>query len=108
MAHLFEIDTSNDRRYIISASRPQRRKRIEIYAIPLRDRLPRCKIPLQPEDDDAVLDLPTVLTRCYDGGGYDLLLDYSKAPPGSLSKAEEEWMAALLCEKGLQTAPAEQ
>ena len=28
--------------------------------------------------------------------------------PVSLSKAEEEWMAALLCEKGLQTAPAEQ
>ena len=81
---------------------------MEVYAIPLRDRLPRCKIPLQPEDDDAVLDLPAILARCYEVGGYDLLLDYSKPPPVSLSKPEEEWMEALLLEKGLRTAPAQQ
>ena len=107
-ARLFDINAPHDWRYIISTSRPQRRTSVEVYAIPLRDRLPRCKIPLLPEDDDAVLDLPAILARCYEVGGYDLLLDYSKPPPVSLSKPEEEWMEALLLEKGLRTAPAQQ
>ena len=107
-ARLFDIIAPHDWRYIISTSRPQRRNRVEVYAIPLRDRLPRCKIPLLPEDDDAVLDLPAILARCYEVGDYDLLLDYSKPPPVSLSKPEEEWMEELLLEKGLRTAPAQQ
>ena len=107
-ARFFEVHAPQDWRYIISASRPQRRTSLEVYAIPLRDRLPRCKIPLLPEDDDAILDLPAVFSRCYDMGDYDLLLDYSKPPPVSLSKAENEWMEALLLEKGLRTAPAQQ
>ena len=107
-ARLFEVTAPQDWRYIISVSRPQRRTSVEVYAIPLTDRLPRCKIPLLPDDDDAVLDLPAILARCYEVGGYYLLLDYSKPPPVPLSKAEEEWMEALLLEKGLRTAPVQQ
>lgn len=59
-------------------------------------RLPRCRIPLRPPDPDAVLDLPAVFTRCYDVGGYDLLIDYSKPPPVPLSDAKKEWVAKLL------------
>ena len=105
-ARHFEVIAPQDWRYIISISRPQVRTSVEVYPIPLRDRLPRCVIPLLPEDDDAVLDLPAVLTRSYEVGGYDLLLDYSKPPPVSLSKAEEEWMEALLLDKGLRRPPA--
>lgn len=104
---LFELHSPHDWRYNICISRPQRRTSVEVYAIPLRDRLPRCKIPLLPEDDDAVLDLNAVLARCYDVGAYDLLLDYSKPPSVSLSKAEEEWLESLLLEKGLRTAQAQ-
>ncbi len=107
-ARLFEVTAPQDWRYIISVSRPQRRTSVEVYAIPLTDRLPRCKIPLLPDDDDAVLDLPAILARCYEVGGYYLLLDYSKPSPVSLSKAEEKWMEALLLDKGLRTAPAQQ
>ena len=57
-ARLFEVDAPHDWRYIISISRPQRRASLEVYPIPLKDRLPRCKNPLLPEDDDAVLDSP--------------------------------------------------
>ena len=106
-ARFFELHSPHDWRYNICISRPQRRTSVEVYAIPLRDRLPRCKIPLLPEDDDAVVDLNAVLARCYDVGAYHLHLDYSKPPPVSLSKAEEEWMEALLLEKGLRTAPAQ-
>ena len=107
-ARYFELHSPHDWRYIISISRPQRRTSVEVYAFPLRERLPRCKIPLLPEDSDAVLDLPAVYARCYEIGDYDLLLDYGKPPPVSLSKAEEEWMEALLLEKGLRTAPVQQ
>ncbi len=107
-ARFFELHSPHDWRYNICISRPQSRTSVEVYAIPLRDRLPRCKIPLLPEDNDAVVDLNSVLARSYDVGAYHLLLDYSKPPPVSLSKAEEEWLEALLVEKGMRTAPAQQ
>lgn len=107
-ARRFRVTTPRDWRYIVSISRAQQLMQVEAYAIPLRERLPRCKIPLLPEDNDAVLDLPAVFTRCYDVGGYDLLLDYRQPPPVELSEAEEKWMAALLEEKGLRTALAQQ
>lgn len=107
-ARTFELHSPHDWRYIVSVSRIQRRTSVEVYAFPLRDRLPRPKIPLLPEDGDAVLDLPAVYARCYEIGDYDLLLDYSNPPPVSLSRAEEEWLEALLLEKGLRTAPAAQ
>jgi hypothetical protein len=92
-----------DWRYLINISRAERRweNALEIYAVPLRDRLPRCRIPLRPPDPDAVLDLPAVFTRCYDVGGYDLLIDYSQPPPVPLSDDEKTWLANLLQEKRL-------
>ena len=107
-ARRFRVTTPQDWRYIISISRSQQRTHVEAYPIPLTERLPRCKVPLLSQDDDAVLDLPAVFTRCYEVGDYSLLLDYRQPPPVALSKAEEEWMEALLVEKGLRTAPAEQ
>jgi len=107
-ARRFRVTTPPDWRYIVSISRSEQRAQVEAYAIPLRERLPRCKIPLLPEDDDAVLDLPAVFTRCYDAGGYDLVLDYRQPAPVELSEAEEKWVAALLEEKGLRTATKRQ
>jgi hypothetical protein len=92
-----------DWRYLINISRAERRweNALEIYAVPLRERLPRCRIPLRPPDPDAVLDLPAVFTRCYDVGGYDLLIDYSQPPPVPLRDEEMVWVANLLQEKRL-------
>lgn len=85
-------------RYHICVTRIRPTPRIEVYPATLQQRLPRCRIPLRPEDKDAVLDLPAVFTRCYDIGGYDLLVDYSQPPPVPLSPADKEWMAQLLQE----------
>jgi len=94
-----------DWRYLISISRTKRLG-IEFYAVPLRERLPRCRIPLRPPDPDAVLDLPMVFTRCYEVGGYDLLIDYRQPPPVPLRDEELVWVEQLLQEKGLrQSAP---
>jgi hypothetical protein len=90
-----------DWRYRINISRGRRRKVLEVYAIPLRDRLPNCRIPLRPPDADAVLDLTAVFNRCYDVGSYDLLIDYSRLPDVPLQEAEAAWLRTHLQEKGL-------
>ena len=102
LARAFEITSPPGWRYIVSISRPHRRSQLEFYAIPLPARLPRCRIPLRRADPDVVLDLPAVFTRCYEVGGYDLLIDYQQAPPVALNKAEAEWMTTLLVDQGLR------
>jgi len=104
LARSFEINSPHDWRYIVSISRPHQRKKLEFYAIPLKDRLPICRIPLRRADADVVLDLPSVFTHCYDFGGYDLIVDYGQAPPVALNVEEKEWLAALLIESGLRGA----
>ena len=90
-------------RYVVNISRAERRRELELYAIPLQQRLPRCRIPLRPTDADAVLDLPAVFTRCYDVGGYDLLIDYSHLPDTPMQDEEKAWLVNLLQEKGLRS-----
>lgn len=96
LARLGRIDEPVGWRYIVSVLRNQNGAKIEAYPISLRQRLPRCRIPLLPEDDDAILDLPAVFTRCYDVGGYDLLVDYSQPPTAELSPDDEAWRVTLL------------
>jgi hypothetical protein len=100
LAHALPITKPQGWRYMITISRPHRRSHLEFYALTLKDRLPRCRIPLRRADPDVVLDLPTVFTRCYEAGGYDLLLDYQQEPPVSLYGAEAEWVANHLKEQG--------
>ena len=102
LARKLTIDNPPDWRYMISISRAHERSRLQVYAVPLHQRLPRCRIPLRMADADVVLDLPAVFTRCYDVGGYDLLIDYTQAPPVALGDAEAQWLTALLAEKGLR------
>jgi hypothetical protein len=52
-----------------------------------------------------VLDLTAVLTRTYDVGSYDLLIDYNQPPDTPLRDAEAAWMDSYLQEKGLRSAP---
>ena len=99
LARTADITSPLDWRYVISISRAHRRSDLEIYAFPLRDRLPRCRIPLRAADPDVVLDLPAVFDRCYEVGGYDLVVDYAQDPPVTLSVAEKEWLHMRLQEQ---------
>ena len=96
-----------DWRYLINISRAGRRSALEIYAVPLRDKLPNCRIPLRPPDADAVLDLTAVFNRCYDIGSYDLLIDYAKSPSVPLRDAETVWLENFLQQKNLRPDSAE-
>lgn len=96
------IGSPPDWRYIVCTSRATNRLAVEVYAMGLKDRLPRCRIPLLAPDPDAVVDLTAVFNRCYDVGSYDLLIDYTQPPEAPLSKYEVEWVADRLQEKGLR------
>lgn len=75
----------------------------EYYPIPFRNRLPRIRVPLSAGDEDAVLDLPAVLARTYDEGGYAVQIDYHRPPRPPLSPDNAAWAEALLIEKGVRT-----
>jgi Protein of unknown function (DUF4058) len=89
-------------RYLVSVRRAPERYQREVYPIPLQRRLPRVGIPLREPDPDVRLDLRTILTQCYDNGGYADLVNYRQAPPVTLSSEEAAWTDGLLKGRGLR------
>ena len=102
LARNVPITNPADWRYLINISRAGQRNVLELYAVPLRDRLPNCRIPLRPPDGDAVLDLTAIFTRTYDIGSYDLLIDYSQSPDTSLRDFETIWLNTHLQKQGIR------
>jgi hypothetical protein len=72
----------------------------EVYALPLRERLPAIRVPLRETDADVPLDLQPLLDRCYDNGGYQDDLDYEAEPDPPLEGDDAAWVDAHLREKG--------
>jgi hypothetical protein len=113
-AHLLEIDLLRQGQrvpmqqplpaaaYFIFLSRVERRPLTEIWPLSLKDSLPVIPVPLLPDDQDAALDLQLVFTTTYDLLGYDLALDYTRAPEIPLPKEDAAWAEALLRAAGLQ------
>jgi hypothetical protein len=75
----------------------------EVYAVPLRERLPTIGIPLRPTDGDVPLDLQAVMEKCYRFGGYDEDFDYNVEPVPPLAPADAVWADALLRKKRRRT-----
>jgi hypothetical protein len=88
--------------YLVSLHRGGQGMRFEVWPIPLRQRLPRIRVPLADGDPDLVLDLQAVLDRCYDEGALARTLDYRQAMPVPLSRADADWADQLLRERGLR------
>jgi hypothetical protein len=88
--------------YLVSLHRGGQVRRFEIWPIPLRERLPRIRVPLMESDPDVVLDLQAVFDRCYDEGPYTRGLNYDRELPALLKQADAEWAQALLRERGLR------
>lgn len=84
--------------YYTVLSRVQKRPRVEVWAIQLRDRLPILPIPLLEPDPDAVLDLGAAVASVYDDGGYAILIDYLKPPPSPPLSDEEKTFVNLQIE----------
>jgi hypothetical protein len=75
----------------------------EVYPLRLRTPLPRIRIPLLAEDEDAVLDLQDVFNRSFDISPYPDILNYEvDPPPPELSPEDAAWADELLKSKGLR------
>ena len=88
--------------YLVSLHRGGRGQCYEVWAVTLRQRLPRIRVPLANNDPDAVLDLQAVFNRCYDEGAYTRRLDYRRNPPIPLRAEDSAWVTAWLREQRLQ------
>jgi hypothetical protein len=83
--------------YYVVLSRAERRPRVEVWPIQLRDRLPVLPMPLLKPDPDVPLDLGAVVASVYERGAYAQQIDYHQPPPPPpLSSAEAEWLEKLL------------
>jgi hypothetical protein len=78
----------------------------ELYAVPLRERLPAIRVPLREKDSDVPLDLQAVLDRSYDNGAYQDDLDYEVEPNPALGDDDATWADTLLRQQGLRRRPA--
>ena len=104
--NLIEIDLLRDGDPTVWVSRPrleslrpwhfvvvvarQRGLKQEVYAVPLRDRLPRVAVPLADEDKDVPLDLQAAFTRCWDEGAISgSRFGTGALPMGTMSPAED-------------------
>ena len=88
--------------YLVSLHRGGQGKRYEVWAITVRQRLPRIRVPLTDGDPDVVLDLQAVFERCYDAGAYARRLDYRRDPPTPLEGDDVTWATVLLRERGVR------
>jgi hypothetical protein len=91
--------------YAVTVARSTHPERYEIYTATLQKRLPRFRLPLAPDDRDAVLDLQSAFTRCYAEGGYFSRIDYRRDPSVPLGEEDCRWLDAALVSRGLR-APA--
>jgi hypothetical protein len=87
--------------YAVTVSRQTHPDRFEIYTATLQKRLPRFRLPLNP-DRDSVLDLGEVFRRSFSAGDFRSRIDYRKDPPGPLSEENGRWLDDLLISQGLR------
>lgn len=74
---------------------------VEVYAVPMRQRLPVIKVPLRETDHDVPLDLQPLIEQVYQNGGYEDI-DYERDPVPPLDPDHAGWADALLREKGFR------
>lgn len=67
----------------------------EVYAVPLRRRLPTIRVPLREKDDDARLDLQAVLDLAYRKGRYFSTIDYHQPPDPPFNDSDRAWAKGL-------------
>jgi len=90
-----QIPPSHRTAYQVCVWRGSRPNRVEVYRVPLRERLPVFVIPLRPTDRDVPLDLQAIFEQSYRNGGYDDI-DYRGEPDPPLFAEDAAWSDALL------------
>jgi hypothetical protein len=92
-AHQIPQDAQAD--YLACISAGWNHGRVELYRLPLRQRLPILPIPLRQEEARVHLDLQALVDEAYQKGGHDDL-DYTSQLAPALTREEAEWVANIL------------
>jgi hypothetical protein len=75
---------------------------LKFHPVSPRKRMPIFAIPLRQDDPPVALDLQAVFDRCFEVGEYGLDIDYRQDPQPPLSAEDAAWADELLREKGLR------
>src|SRR6185437_3785712 len=84
--------------YAVTVTRATAPDRYEIYTSTMQKRLPKFKVPLAPDDRDALMDLQAAFVRAYDLGNFGDSIDYkgSPHPDVPLTDAHTTWLDEAL------------
>jgi len=88
--------------YRILVSRAERRPRADLLPFDIRNPIPAFYLPLQPGDDEPLVDLNRLLNTLYDRVGYGLRTNYQELATPALEGEDAAWADALLREAGLR------
>ena len=114
-AHFVEIDLlrgweplsvygpDGDCDYRILVSRSELRPKAELYAWLVNDPIPLFSLPLMRSQEGLVMDLKQALDKACDRSGYDLIVNYQKAPLPPLRREETYWLDKFLQQLGLRS-----
>ena len=86
--------------YYALVSRAEQFPQASVWAISVRDSLPRIPVPLKPEHGDVILELQPCFTRSFDDAGYETRIDYSRPPTVGLRHPDAAWAAELISKGG--------
>ena len=76
---------------------PAGKKRVDVWAMSVRDPLPTVPVPLLGGDGPAALNIGAALADAYDAAAYDLRVNYAADPPAPAFSAEDRaWIAERL------------
>ena len=82
--------------YRILISRAEQRPRAVLLPFNVRHPIPSFRLPLQPGDDEPLVDVNHLLHLLYDRAGYDLRINYRVDADAPLAEADAVWADALL------------
>ena len=85
--------------YSACVHRGSRTGQMELYPIPLRERLPNIAVPLREAEPDVVLKLQPLIDAAYQNGSYEDI-DYSQPPEPPLEDDDAAWADELLRQAG--------
>lgn len=100
------MDTRGQRvasHYRILISRAEHRPRAVLLPFNVRHPIPSFRLPLQPGDDEPLVNLNHLLHSLYDRAGYDLRIDYRAHTDPPLAAADAAWADALLRATGVRS-----
>jgi hypothetical protein len=88
--------------YRILISRAEHRPRAMLLPFNVRHLIPSFRLPLQPGDDEPLVDLNHLLHLLYDRAGYDLRINYQGPTDPPLAEEDAMWADSLLHAAGLR------